>query len=84
MQTENSKSPRILLTKALESIPSYVLETGATMVDILDDKSQLCIHFLLEQLCIHEQKYAADSSPPPFFVGLNGVQGAGKTVLVRY
>ncbi|KAG5301673.1 uridine/cytidine kinase [Histoplasma ohiense] len=52
------------------------------MVDILDDKSQLCIHFLLEQLGIHEQKYAADSCPPPFFVGLNGVQGAGKTVLV--
>ncbi|EEH04523.1 conserved hypothetical protein [Histoplasma capsulatum G186AR] len=52
------------------------------MVDILDDKSQLCIHFLLEQLGIHEQKYSADLSPPPFFVGLNGVQGAGKTVLV--
>ncbi|KKZ66288.1 hypothetical protein EMCG_07998 [[Emmonsia] crescens] len=52
------------------------------MAGIVDDKSQYCIPFLLEQLKIHDEKHAGDSSPPPFFVGLNGVQGAGKTVLV--
>ncbi|KAL2385321.1 hypothetical protein RJZ90_001391 [Blastomyces dermatitidis] len=52
------------------------------MAHILDDKSQYCIPFLLEKLNVHEQKHVGDSSPPPFFVGLNGVQGAGKTALV--
>ncbi|OJD14282.1 hypothetical protein AJ78_05359 [Emergomyces pasteurianus Ep9510] len=52
------------------------------MTEILDDKSQYCIPFLLDQLKLHKQKHAGDSNPPPFFVGLNGIQGAGKTVLV--
>ncbi|KLJ09985.1 hypothetical protein EMPG_14606 [Blastomyces silverae] len=52
------------------------------MAHIRDDKSQYCIPFLLEQLKVHDQKHVGDPSPPPFFVGLNGVQGAGKTVLV--
>ncbi|OAX77707.1 hypothetical protein ACJ72_07993, partial [Emergomyces africanus] len=51
------------------------------MAEILDDKSQYCIPFLLDQLETHKRKHAGDTSPPPFFVGLNGIQGAGKTVL---
>lgn len=56
------------------------------MPEIVDDKSQHCIPFLLERLRIHTERHrhanggAADA--PPFFLGLNGVQGAGKTVLV--
>ncbi|ODH48234.1 hypothetical protein GX48_05632 [Paracoccidioides brasiliensis] len=52
------------------------------MAGIIDDKSQYCLPFLLEQLKLHGQRHAHDSNPPPFFVGLNGVQGVGKTVLV--
>ncbi|KAJ6084399.1 hypothetical protein N7486_011199 [Penicillium sp. IBT 16267x] len=48
---------------------------------IIDDKSQHCIPFLLERLRIHSARYR-DGNTPPFFLGLNGVQGAGKTVLV--
>jgi D-glycerate 3-kinase len=50
---------------------------------IHDDKSQYCIPFILERLEAHRQLYARVENAPPFFLGLNGVQGAGKTVLVR-
>jgi hypothetical protein len=46
--------------------------------DIIDDKSEHCIPFLLERLKIHREKHDT-----PFVLGLNGVQGAGKTTLVR-
>jgi D-glycerate 3-kinase len=58
------------------------------MPEIVDDKSQHCIPFLLSRLQAHAERHgtsadadAADQTPP-FFLGLNGVQGAGKTVLV--
>jgi hypothetical protein len=51
--------------------------------EIVDDKSPLCIPFVLERLELHRQRYAGVENAPPFFLGLNGVQGAGKTVLVR-
>jgi pantothenate kinase-related protein Tda10 len=54
-----------------------------TMGQIVDDKSQYCIPFILERLNIHRERYAGNENAPPFFLGLNGVQGAGKTVLVR-
>ncbi|KAF7718082.1 Glycerate 3-kinase [Penicillium ucsense] len=50
------------------------------MIEIVDDKSKYCIPFLLERLRIHTARHP--SNTPPFFLGLNGVQGAGKTVLV--
>jgi len=55
------------------------------MLEIVDDKSQHCIPFLLERLHAHSERHRkADglADTPPFFLGLNGVQGAGKTVLV--
>lgn len=53
------------------------------MPDIIDDKSQHCIPFLLERLRAHAERHRSpDGDTPPFFLGLNGVQGAGKTVLV--
>jgi D-glycerate 3-kinase len=51
------------------------------MPEIIDDKSQYCIPFLLERLRVHTERHRGKSTPP-FFLGLNGVQGAGKTVLV--
>jgi pantothenate kinase-related protein Tda10 len=51
-----------------------------TMPEIIDDKSQHCIPYLLERLRIHTDRHRGNT--PPFFIGLNGVQGAGKTVLV--
>ncbi|BCS11417.1 uridine/cytidine kinase [Aspergillus luchuensis IFO 4308] len=50
------------------------------MPEIIDDKSQHCIPFLLERLQAHQARHPTNT--PPFFLGLNGVQGAGKTVLV--
>ncbi|KAJ5942776.1 hypothetical protein N7516_002944 [Penicillium verrucosum] len=52
------------------------------MPEILDDKSQHCIPFLLDRLRVHTERHRGNPSTPPFFIGLNGVQGAGKTVLV--
>uniref|UniRef100_A0A093VNZ7 Putative kinase mug58 n=1 Tax=Talaromyces marneffei PM1 TaxID=1077442 RepID=A0A093VNZ7_TALMA len=52
------------------------------MPEIFDDKSEHCIPFLLERLKQHQARYANDANAPPFFLGLNGVQGVGKTVLV--
>ncbi|KAF2489553.1 putative Uridine/cytidine kinase [Lophium mytilinum] len=50
---------------------------------ITDDKSPHVIPFLLSHLAAHREKHAAaGTAPPPFFLGLNGVQGAGKTTLV--
>lgn len=52
-----------------------------------DDKTPICVPFILERL---EAYRASTSSSPssaadpgrPFIIGLNGVQGAGKTTLV--
>ncbi|KAE8153742.1 P-loop containing nucleoside triphosphate hydrolase protein [Aspergillus avenaceus] len=53
------------------------------MPEFIDDKSQYCIPFLLDRLKAHRAQYGTDpAKTPPFFLGLNGVQGAGKTVLV--
>lgn len=45
---------------------------------IVDDKSPYCIPFILSRLRLHR----ALRPSKPFFIGLNGVQGAGKTTLV--
>ncbi|KIW19482.1 hypothetical protein PV08_00054 [Exophiala spinifera] len=52
------------------------------MPEIQDDKGQYVIPFIISLLSEHQAKHANDSNPPPFFIGLNGVQGAGKSVLV--
>lgn len=54
-----------------------------TMAQILDDKSEHCIPFIVDRLAEHKDTYhKAGKDAPPFFIGLNGVQGAGKTTLV--
>jgi pantothenate kinase-related protein Tda10 len=53
------------------------------MPEIIDDKSEHCIPFILERLKQRREQYESKGeTPPPFFLGLNGVQGAGKTTLV--
>ncbi|KAI0106284.1 putative Uridine/cytidine kinase [Nemania sp. FL0031] len=51
----------------------------ATTPEIYDDKSPICIPFILERLRTHLNS----GSTRPFIIGLNGVQGVGKTTLVR-
>lgn len=46
---------------------------------VVDDKSPICIPFILSRLKEHQ----AQKPDKPFIVGLNGVQGVGKTTLVR-
>ncbi len=58
---------------------------------IVDDKSPICIPFILERLAAHQREQqaavaaaaAAGGGQRPFMIGLNGVQGVGKTTLVR-
>lgn len=59
-------------------------EQDTTMPEIFDDKSEHCIPFLLGRVKAHQARYGASDAKdaPPLFLGLNGVQGAGKTVLV--
>ncbi|KAL5348385.1 hypothetical protein ACLOAV_006868 [Pseudogymnoascus australis] len=48
------------------------------MAEIIDDKSIHCIPFILSRHALH----AASSPSTPFFIGINGVQGVGKSTLV--
>jgi D-glycerate 3-kinase len=50
------------------------------MPEIVDDKSEHCIPFVLRHL---QQGLTHRSRVSPLFIGINGIQGAGKTVLVR-
>ena len=56
----------------------------SAMPEIQDDKAQYCIPFILERLEVHRRQHEGEENAPPFFLGLNGVQGAGKTVLVIF
>ena len=49
------------------------------MPEIVDDKSEHCIPFILEML----KDKRLRSGKMPLFVGINGAQGSGKTTLVR-
>ncbi|TQV98883.1 hypothetical protein V2A60_007417 [Cordyceps javanica] len=54
----------------------------------VDDKAPICVPFILEHLAAHRARHANDAghslqvTTPPLVVGLNGIQGAGKTTLV--
>ncbi|KAL8871385.1 MAG: hypothetical protein Q9174_002770 [Haloplaca sp. 1 TL-2023] len=47
-----------------------------------DEKHDLCVSFILDQMNAREGQYG-ETTVEPFFLGLNGVQGIGKTSLVR-
>ncbi|KAH8884783.1 D-glycerate 3-kinase [Thozetella sp. PMI_491] len=49
---------------------------------VVDDKSPICIPFILSRLATHRASVKGQSDRP-FVIGLNGVQGVGKTTLVR-
>ncbi|VBB74036.1 Putative kinase [Podospora comata] len=48
---------------------------------IVDDKSPICIPFILSRIETYQKQHPNTSRP--FIIGLNGVQGVGKTTLVR-
>ena len=54
------------------------------MTKSVDEKLHFCMPFILRHIEVHRQRCAAVEKALPFFLGLNGVQGAGKTVLVRH
>jgi len=52
-------------------------------IEIVDDRSEHCIPFILDKIKAHCDYYKKEGKDaPPFFLGLNGIQGAGKTTLV--
>lgn len=52
--------------------------------EIIDDKSATCLAFILERLRQQNATTATAGAPiKPFIIGLNGVQGVGKTTLVH-
>ncbi|APA05505.1 hypothetical protein SS1G_09946 [Sclerotinia sclerotiorum 1980 UF-70] len=53
--------------------------TKATKPQIIDDKTAHILPFILHHLSIHQKAHATR----PFVIGLNGIQGAGKTTLVN-
>ncbi|KAL7915825.1 P-loop containing nucleoside triphosphate hydrolase protein [Trichoderma velutinum] len=52
----------------------------------IDDKSPICIPFILNRLQLHQQAHSSSNPssnpPPPLIIGLNGLQGVGKSTLV--
>ena len=49
------------------------------MSEVVDDKSDCCIPFILN--CMRK-KLSSDTHPSPVFIGVNGAQGSGKSTLV--
>jgi D-glycerate 3-kinase len=50
----------------------------------VDDKAPICVPFILEHLKAHQARQSPFSDKPrnPLVIGLNGIQGVGKTTLV--
>lgn len=68
------------MTKSRSPARSLTVEKDTSIKpSIVDDKSPHCIPFILSRLREHQQQ----KPDRPFFIGLNGVQGAGKTTLVK-
>ena len=80
---ERGQSFRGRLSHAKRSYSLCFVHVIDKMPDILDDRSEHVVPFILERLKQHYDFYQArKETAPPFFCGLNGVQGAGKTTLV--
>ncbi|KAI0159599.1 putative Uridine/cytidine kinase [Xylariaceae sp. FL1272] len=69
--------------EATTTLKEAILNTNANSTDIFDDKSEICIPFILERVRAHLASATVSETPRPFIIGLNGVQGVGKTTLVR-
>ncbi len=50
---------------------------------IVDDKSPICVPFILDRLAEYRKTPRPGQRRRPFIVGINGVQGVGKSTLVR-
>lgn len=62
----------------MEPTPDRPLQTR-----VVDDKSPIIIPWILSQIEEHRKQHPEETDQRPFIVGLNGVQGVGKTTLVR-
>ncbi|KAL2196766.1 P-loop containing nucleoside triphosphate hydrolase protein [Corynascus similis CBS 632.67] len=62
----------------MEPTPDAPLQTR-----VVDDKSPIIIPWILSRIAEYKKQHLEETNPRPFIVGLNGVQGVGKTTLVR-
>lgn len=53
------------------------------MVEPFDDKTEHCLHFILDRVRLGGTQRPETEEGTPLLVGINGAQGAGKTTLVR-
>ncbi|KAL8337964.1 hypothetical protein RB598_006717 [Gaeumannomyces tritici] len=69
----------------MSAIISSVTPDAPLQSRIVDDKSPICIPFILDRLAAwrKERDGAGGGQARPFIIGLNGVQGVGKTTLVK-
>jgi hypothetical protein len=73
-----SYGPSLSSNMAAPRLSSHADASSKQPPEIIDDKSPHCIPFILSHLSSHQTAHPGK----PFFIGLNGVQGAGKTTLV--
>lgn len=72
-----------ILDSVSSKLPSAADPTPPLQSRIIDDKSPLCIPFILSKIAEYSSQHANETNPRPFIIGLNGVQGVGKTTLVK-
>lgn len=53
------------------------------MIEASENKPRLCVNFIVEKLELRNRN-TGNEEPPPFFLGVNGAQGIGKTSLVSH
>ncbi|KAK3398768.1 P-loop containing nucleoside triphosphate hydrolase protein [Sordaria brevicollis] len=72
------------LDSVSSTLPTAPDPTPPLQSRIIDDKSPLCIPFILSKIAEYRSSLPPNQpNPRPFIIGLNGVQGVGKTTLVK-
>ena len=64
--------------------PNHNRNRSFIMFKLNNDNSEHCIPFILRHLHLLREETQHGQRVSPLFIGINGIQGAGKTMLVRF